>query len=141
MADGQKTSYELSGDALYVDGHIVTWHPLANVPGLHTAYRLDRVAGRYESIDDERTRPRTVHPLANDQPLDIFRLSRKYALLAPIVDAEYGSATFVSSREPRASRFACRRAGCSPAACPATSAPLASGSPRESSARSRTMLP
>jgi len=100
MADGQKTSYELSGDALYVDGHIVKWHPLANVLGLHTAYRLDRVAGRYENIDDERSRPRTVHPLANDQPLDIFRLSRKYAFLAPIVDAEYGSATFVSSREP-----------------------------------------
>lgn len=64
------------------------------------AYRLDRVAGRYESIDDERHRPRTVHPLANEQPLDIFRLTRRYAFLAPIVDAEYGSATFVSGREP-----------------------------------------
>ena len=99
-ADGQKTTYELSGDALYVDGHIVKWHPVANLLGLHTAYRLDRVAGRYENIDDERSRPRTVHPLANDQPLDIFRLARTYAFLAPIVDAEYGSATFVSGREP-----------------------------------------
>jgi hypothetical protein len=100
MGDGSRTSYEIDGDALYVDGHIVKWHPLANVLGLHTAYRLDRVAGRYESIDDERNRPRTVHPLANAQPLDIFRLTRRYAFLAPIVDAEYGSATFVSSREP-----------------------------------------
>jgi len=100
MPDGTRTSYELSGDALYVDGHIVKWHPIANVLGLHTAYRLDRVAGRYESIDDERARPRTVHPLANEQPLDIFKLTRRYAFLAPIVDAEYGSATFVSGREP-----------------------------------------
>ncbi len=100
MADGTRTSYELGGDAVYVDGHIVKWHPLANVLGLHTAYRLDRVAGRYESIDDERTRPRTVHALANEQPVDIFKLARKYAFLGPIVDAEYGSATFVSAREP-----------------------------------------
>ena len=99
MPDGTRTAYDLRGDALYVDGHIVKWHPIANVLGLHTAYRLDRVAGRYETIEDERTLPRTVHPLANEQPIDIFRLTRRYAFLAPIVDAEYGSATFVSGRE------------------------------------------
>ena len=80
--DGRREAFEIAGEAFYVDAHIVKWHPVANLLGLHTAYQLDRVAGRYEDIDHERTRPRTVYALA------------------PIVDAEYGSATFVSGREP-----------------------------------------
>ena len=85
MADGTRARDDLRGDALYVNAHVVKWHPWANVLGLHTAYRLDRVAGRYENIDDERTKARTVYRLANDQPIDIFRLARRYTFLAPMV--------------------------------------------------------
>ncbi len=48
--DGRQATYLLAGDEIYVDAHILKWNPLANVLGLHTAYELDRVGGRYHVI-------------------------------------------------------------------------------------------
>jgi hypothetical protein len=93
--DGREATYELAGDEIYVDAHILKWHPYANLIGLHTAYEIDRVAGRYHAVKDEREAMRTVHALARDKPVDLYALGRRYTFLAPVLDAEYGSATFV----------------------------------------------
>src|SRR2546429_8777924 len=99
--DGRREDYELAGNALYVDAHIVKWHPLANVLGLHTAYQLDRVSGRYDRLEDEQTKPRRMFALSRPTPVDMFQLARSLAFLGRVVvDTEYGSATFVSAREP-----------------------------------------
>ncbi|HXF95402.1 MAG TPA: hypothetical protein VNI61_04805 [Gemmatimonadales bacterium] len=100
LADGSLHMFDLSGDALYVDAHILKWHPLLNLLGLHTAYELDRIAGRYDDLAEERSGPRTVHSLARGKPVNAFDLARRYRILAPLVDAEYGSATFVEARQP-----------------------------------------
>lgn len=97
--DGAERSFELAGDELYVDARILKWHSAASLLGLRTAYQLDRVAGRYTSLDDEQTEPRTVYALAGDAPVDLFGLARRYPFLQPLVDAEYGSATFVPVAE------------------------------------------
>ena len=98
--DGREQRFTLGGDELYVDAHILKWKPIVNVLGLHTAYELDRVAGRYRLLTDENTKPRTVFSLAQPKPLDLFDLRRRYALLAPLLDAEYGSATFIDAARP-----------------------------------------
>ena len=98
--DGRRDHFTLNGDQLYVDARILKWHPWANLLGLHTAYELDRIAGRYEQIEDERSRPRSIYSLAGERPVDIFSLRQRYAWLAPLLDAEYGSATFMSVRRP-----------------------------------------
>ena len=98
--DGREATYVLAGDEIYVDARILKWHPYANWIGLHTAYELDRLAGRYHDINDERSAPRTVHALASDKPVDLYGLRRRYTFLAPLVDAEYGSATFVPVTQP-----------------------------------------
>ena len=94
LPDRRLAMYDFAGDAFYVDAHILKWHPLASALGLHTAYTLDRVAGRYNDVADERARPHTVYALARTGPVDLFFLARR-RLLGPLVDAEYGSATFV----------------------------------------------
>jgi hypothetical protein len=98
--DGHQATHRLAGDQLYVDAHILKWKPVANLLGLHTAYELDRVAGRYAALGDEQARPRTVRSLAQEKRLDLFDLRQKYAPLAFLVDAEYGSATFVDVKSP-----------------------------------------
>jgi hypothetical protein len=98
--DGHQAVHSLQGDQLYVDAHIIKWKPWANLLGLHTAYELDRVGGRYASLDDERDKPRTVASIATSKQLDLFDLRRRYAALALLVDADYGSATFVDVRSP-----------------------------------------
>ena len=98
--DGREEVFLLAGDAVYMDAHILKWHPWVNLLGLHTAYELDRVAGRYDRLADEREGPRTVYTLARPKPLDLFDVARRLRRLAVLVDAEYGSATFVSTRAP-----------------------------------------
>jgi hypothetical protein len=93
--DGRQAAYEVKGDELYVDAHILKWKPVANFAGLHTAYELDRLAGRYRDIGQERGAERTIYPLGRHQEVDLFDLRSRYSFLAPLFDAEYGSATFV----------------------------------------------
>lgn len=94
------TVFELSGDEIYVDAQILKWKPIANVLGLHTAYDLSRISGRYREIEQERTGARTVHSLEQDRPVDLFALRTRHAFLAPLLDAEYGSGTFVPVARP-----------------------------------------
>lgn len=100
FADGRQMAYTLAGNQLYVDARILKWHPLANLLGLHTAYELDRVAGRYADLAEEQQQPRTVLSLAPEREMDLFRLRQRYALLEPLLDAEYGSATFAATDSP-----------------------------------------
>jgi hypothetical protein len=95
--DGRVSSFRLVGDELYVDAHILKWKPIANFLGLHTAYELDRVAGRYAQIIDEQTRPRTVFTLSQEKTVNIFELRKRFFFFRPILDAEYGSATFITA--------------------------------------------
>jgi len=100
LADGTLHMFDLTGDAVYVDAHILKWRPAVNLLGLHTAYELDRIAGRYRALGDEQTRERTVYSIARKKPIDLFDLARASWLLRPLVDAEYGSATFINATEP-----------------------------------------
>src|SRR6266540_3100144 len=63
LPDRSVHMFDLAGDAIYVDAHILKWRPLANLVGLHTAYDL----------------------------------ARRYWVLRPFVDAQYGSATFINA--------------------------------------------
>lgn len=97
LPDSSLHMYDLAGDEIYVDAHILKWRPLANLLGLHTAYELDRIAGRYHSVADEQTRERTVYSLSQAKPFNTFDLARRYWVLRPFVDAQYGSATFINA--------------------------------------------
>jgi hypothetical protein len=96
--DGRRDTFDVAGDQVFVDAHILKWKPVANLLGLHTAYQLDRIGGRYDDIASELDREKTVYSLKRDRPLDMFDLARSVELVrplfAPLLDAEYGSGTF-----------------------------------------------
>ena len=94
--DKRETEFELAGDELYVDAHILKWKSFANLFGLHTFYELDRVAGRYSEIEEETSKDRTVYSLSKEKMVNIFDLRLEYELLSFLLDAEYGSASFVN---------------------------------------------
>lgn len=97
LVDGEEIHFLIAGDEIYVDAHILKWKPIVNFLGLHTAYELDRVAGRYTRLEDEQSKPRTVFHLSQGKSVDLFRLRQKYTLLRPLLDAEYGSGTFITA--------------------------------------------
>lgn len=98
--DGSTDVFRLAGDQLYVDAHILKWKPVGNILGFHTTYELDRVGGRYVELEAERDSVRTVFSLAAEKPLNMFDLRRRYSFLAPLLDAEYGSGTFLMVDRP-----------------------------------------
>jgi len=98
--NGNKSSYRLVGDAIYIDAHVLKWKPIANILGLHTSYELDRVAGRYMDIEEEIKNPRTIFLLSEKKPFNMFNLRVKYSFLEPFLDAQYGSAVFVELKKP-----------------------------------------
>jgi hypothetical protein len=100
LPDGRELHYDIAGDEIYVDAHILKWKPMANVAGLHTAYELDRLAGRYRDLEQERGAPKTVYSVAPVRLVDLFDLRRRHAFLGALVDAEYGSASFVPVSRP-----------------------------------------
>lgn len=125
--DGETRSYRIRGDELYVDAHILKWKPLASLVGLHTGYRLDRIEGRYASIEDERSQPHTVYVLQPGGRLDLFDLARRYPALTPLVDARYGSGTFVPLGAGGSFRIRVSTTGLLIRRSTASSAPVPSG--------------
>jgi hypothetical protein len=60
--DGHERTYDLAGDEIYVDAHILKWKPFANALGLHTAYELDRVeAAITQSRKNVQPSARCIH--------------------------------------------------------------------------------
>ncbi len=96
----REETFELAGDEIYIDARIIKWKPLVNVFGLHTAYELDRIGGRYQSIEDESSAVRTVYSLGRQKAVDLFGLRGRYDFLSVLLDAEYGSATFLQVTRP-----------------------------------------
>ena len=85
----------LRGDEWQLDARVITWKPPATILGLEPVYQLERLSGRYASVDRELTAPRTVYALAEERPLDLWSLARKFPRLTPGIDAFYGTATYV----------------------------------------------
>jgi len=93
--DGERANFPLRGDEWQVDARVLKWHAFANLVGFDTAYRLERISGRYTRIEDERSEPRTVYDLHAPGRIDPWELIHRYRTWVPWMDALYGSATFL----------------------------------------------
>jgi hypothetical protein len=87
--------FVLQGQEWQLDARIIKWHGLGNLLGLDTLYRMERLSGRYSSIDQERSQPRAVHSLTENPGLDVWDLGQRYGRWLRLVDASYGSATYL----------------------------------------------
>ena len=96
MVDGEiDRLLPLRGDEWQLDARVITWQPPATILGFEPVYQLERLSGRYSNVDSERSQPRTVHGLAEERPLDLWIVARKFPKLTPGVDAYYGTATYL----------------------------------------------
>ncbi|AQR61249.1 hypothetical protein BZG35_06000 [Brevundimonas sp. LM2] len=98
--------YPINGDEWRMEAQVLKWKPWANVMGLDAQYRLDRISGRYQDIDQERTGARSVHALYSEEPgtvaglqmpwsLSAWDVARKYRRYVDAVDTLYGSAAYM----------------------------------------------
>ncbi|MDQ8028423.1 MAG: hypothetical protein REJ23_06830 [Brevundimonas sp.] len=94
--------YPLHGDEWRIEAQVLKWKPWANVLGLDTQYRLDRLSGRYQAIQQEINAQRSVHALthpdnSNGLPwkLSTWDMARKYRHRIDAVDTLYGGAAYM----------------------------------------------
>ena len=92
--DGSSDQYELRGDLWQLDARIIKWKGLFALFGFAPGYQLDRISGRYLSLEDELSRERTVYQVHNPSiGFDIWKSAHDGWSL--MVDASYGSATYL----------------------------------------------
>ncbi|WP_332653779.1 hypothetical protein [Brevundimonas sp.] len=102
-APGTSNLYPLHGDEWRIEAQVLKWKPWANVLGLDTQYRLDRLSGRYRSIDQEINATRSVHPLAADEvgpkwvpwKVSAWDTARRYRRYVDAVDTLYGGGAYM----------------------------------------------
>jgi hypothetical protein len=92
---GETQELALAGDEWQVDARVLKWTPFADILGFDTAYRLERISGRYADIARERDQRRTVYALNPPDPVDVRPGLRAGRQLRPMGRRVYGSAVYV----------------------------------------------
>ena len=99
--DGYSESYSLRGDEVMLEANILKWKPWSNILGLKTAYRLDRIRGRFKSIEQEQLYSPTVYQIFPADESDIAEWRTDFQHLSFLVDVEHGSASYVDATQSR----------------------------------------
>lgn len=95
-ASGKQQRFNLHGDQWQLDARIIKWKGYLAGFGIKPAYRLDRISGRYYDIEKETTAKRSAYTIVNSPlKLDLWQFISEHAKWFSIVDARYGSATFL----------------------------------------------
>ena len=95
-SEGVEQIFELRGDLWQLDARIIKWNDFFAGAGLGPGYRLDRLSGRYYALEEEKSGERTVYQLANSKSvIDLWIWARQFGKTITVVDASYGSATYL----------------------------------------------
>ncbi|MFT6154848.1 MAG: hypothetical protein ACJA0E_001689 [Bermanella sp.] len=91
-SEGKRKNYRILGDQWQLDVKLVALEGLGQVG--RPSYKLDRLSGRYLSLEQEKQDTRSVYALGEKKGLDLW--SRVLANdLIPMLRAKYGSAAFM----------------------------------------------
>lgn len=98
--NGREQRVELRGDQWQLDARIVKWKGYLAGFGLKPAYRLERLNGRYYDIEQETTEKRTAHSVHPSlYGVDVWQIINDHPEWLPVVDAVYGSATYLPMKD------------------------------------------
>lgn len=90
--EGKEQRFKILGDQWQLDARMLLWKgPFADA-GTMPLYRLDRLSGRYYSLEQERNAERTVYGLTQSRWFDLWEWLRSHAFW---LDAQVGSAVYM----------------------------------------------
>jgi len=93
---GTEERFEVRGDLWQMDARMIKWKGFLAAVGFVPGYKLDRLQGRYITLEQERSAQRTVYALSEpDVGFDLWSAIKNSSHWLPLVDASYGSATFL----------------------------------------------
>ncbi len=89
--DQQQRTLMLYGDEWQLDARVLTWSGPLVVLGMEPVYRLDRISGRYQTVERELNAPRTVIDLRADALWSASEVSD----WLPWINARFGSSVYL----------------------------------------------
>lgn len=96
LVQGQdEQRYPLTGDQWQIDAKVIRWKLPALLAGVPPVYAFERLSGRYEDLQQEKTSIRSVHDLSDWPVPDLAVLKRVFPDWLPFVDVQYGSAAYM----------------------------------------------
>lgn len=96
IEQGVEQDFDIYGEQWQIDARMIRWSGLFNLLGAKPGYRLERLNGRYHSLEDERRNKRSVHPLSESEYfIDTWLLVNKSNNVVPLIEAVYGSAAYL----------------------------------------------
>lgn len=91
-ADNNEHRFDIYGDQWQLDARLLTWvGPLA-AAGQKPLYRLDRISGRYVSLEQARNGQQSVFSLDQSSYVDLWEVFNKFQTW---IDVSYGSAVYM----------------------------------------------
>lgn len=95
-SNGREQAFDIKGDLWQIDARLLKWNGLLASIGFETGYKLDRIQGRYLSLEQERSDTRTVYTLAEPEiGFDLWNYAVVNGSWIPWFDAKYGSAAYL----------------------------------------------
>jgi hypothetical protein len=99
LPEGEKESYFIKGDLWQLDVRVISWGGPLEMIGLEPGYRLDRLSGRYISLEAERASERTVYDISGITTVaDVWSVVNSNSWI-PWIEARYGSATYLPMKD------------------------------------------
>lgn len=90
-------SWTINGDEWQLDARIIRFEGPFGWLGVKPGYRLERISGRYLSLDQERNGNRTVEAVGDESWPDLWQLDQTWNL--PFMEGLYGSATYMPLKD------------------------------------------
>ena len=93
---GKQQRFRLHGDQWQLDARIIRWQGYFSGFNIKPAYRLDRLSGRYYDMEKETTAKRNNFLVATSLlQLDVWKFINEHPKWFSVVDANYGSASYL----------------------------------------------
>lgn len=89
---GEEWRYEIQGDQWQLDARLLTWVGPIAAMGKKPLYRLDRISGRYLSLEQARTATQSVYGVEQSSVIDVWSVLQS---IPSWIDTNYGSAVFM----------------------------------------------
>lgn len=109
-ANGHSRQTQLDGDDWQLDARVIKWKGIGTLLGLPPLYRLERLSGRYENLQRAQRQTPSVVGLSSDPGIALTEVDHMAPWL-PLVDARYGSATYLPMANGAAYRVSLSNTG------------------------------
>lgn len=90
--DGVEQRFEIYGDQWQLDARLLTWVGPVAALGKKPLYRLDRLSGRYISLEQARNARQSIYQLEKSLYIDLWEVLQSIPFW---IDANYGSAVYM----------------------------------------------